>query len=89
MVEIEIGVLRSQCLAALPAVSSSYRRAPLGNERANVSGARIKWMFTAKKARAKWAAPSVNHCCRRYYAVQASPFANSMGVSLPIHKIAV
>lgn len=54
MVEIEIGVLRRQCLdrrigdrAQLQAEVAAWER-----ER-NASGARIRWMFTAAKARAK------------------------------------
>ena len=54
VVEIEIGLLRSQCLdrriagrERLVSESAAWERAR------NVSGARIKWMFTAKKARAK------------------------------------
>ena len=54
MVEIEIGVLRSQCLNRRIATKEQ-----LGSEiaawerRRNASGARINWMFTTEKARAK------------------------------------
>ena len=54
MVEIEIGVLRSQCLdrridtrEQLEAENAAWER------QRNASGARIKWMFTTDKARAK------------------------------------
>jgi hypothetical protein len=54
MVEIEIGVLRSQCLdrridtrEKLEAEIDAWER------QRNASGARIKWMFTTDKARAK------------------------------------
>jgi transposase len=54
MVEIEIGVLRSQCLdrridtrEQLEAETAAWER------QRNASGARIKWMFTTDKARAK------------------------------------
>ncbi|MFL5013288.1 transposase, partial [Rhizobium sp.] len=54
MVEIEIGVLRSQCLdrridlrEQLEAEIDAWER------QRNASGARIKWMFTTEKARAK------------------------------------
>jgi len=54
MVEIEIGVLRGQCLdrriatrAQLVAEIAAWER------QRNASGTRIKWMFTTEKARAK------------------------------------
>jgi hypothetical protein len=54
MVEIEIGVLKSQCLdrrietrARLEAEITAWER-----DR-NASGAQISWMFTTEKARAK------------------------------------
>jgi len=54
MVEIEIGVLRSQCLdrrienkATLIAEISAWER------RRNREKAKIKWMFTTEKAREK------------------------------------
>ena len=56
MVEIEIGVLRSQCLdrriehrAQLIAEIAAWER------QRNASGASIKWMFTTERARAKLA----------------------------------
>jgi transposase len=56
MVEIEIGVLRSQCLdrrienrELMVSEIASWER------QRNQTGARIKWMFTAEKARAKMA----------------------------------
>jgi transposase len=57
VVEIEIGVLRGQCLdqridnrERLAAEIAAWER------QRNASGARIKWMFTSEKARAKWGA---------------------------------
>jgi len=54
MVEIEIGVLRSQCLdrridnrERLVSEIAAWQR------QRNASGARVKWMFTTEKARAK------------------------------------
>ena len=54
MVEIEIGVLRSQCLdrridnrERLASEIAAWQR------QRNASGARVKWMFTTEKARAK------------------------------------
>ena len=54
MVEIEIGVLRSQCLdrriesrASLESEIDAWQR------RRNATGDRINWMFTAEKAREK------------------------------------
>jgi hypothetical protein len=54
MVEIEIGVLRSQCLdwrvdtrEQLASEIATWER------QRNASGARIKWMFTTNKARVK------------------------------------
>ena len=53
MVEIEIGVLRGQCLAeGSPVATSSKPRSPPGSD-GNDSAARIKWMFTTEKARHK------------------------------------
>jgi transposase len=54
MVEIEIGVLRSQCLDRRIATREQLvsEIAAWKRER-NASGARIKWMFTTEKARAK------------------------------------
>jgi transposase len=56
MVEIEIGVLRSQCLDRRIASRSRLQAEIKAWERKrNQSGARIQWMFTAEKARAKMA----------------------------------
>ena len=54
MVEIEIGVLRSQCLDRRIETREQLESeiAAWENQR-NAAGARIKWMFTADKARAK------------------------------------
>jgi transposase len=54
MVEIEIGVLRSQCLDRRIDSKEQLEAEIAGWERQrNASGARIKWMFTTDKARAK------------------------------------
>jgi transposase len=54
MVEIEIGVLRSQCLDRRIATERQLRSEIAAWERQrNASGSRIKWMFTTEKARAK------------------------------------
>jgi transposase len=54
MVEIEIGVLRSQCLDRRIATHAQLVSEIAAWERGrNASGARIKWMFTTAKARAK------------------------------------
>jgi transposase len=54
MVEIEIGVLRSQCLDRRIATREQLVSEIAAWERQrNASGARIKWMFTTDKARAK------------------------------------
>jgi hypothetical protein len=52
MVEIEIGVLRGQCLDRRIASQKQLvsEIAPWERQR-NASGARIKWMFTTEKAR--------------------------------------
>jgi hypothetical protein len=54
MVEIEIGVLRSQCLDRRIA-SHEHLISEIGawERQRNASGARLKWMFTTAKARAK------------------------------------
>ena len=54
MVEIEIGVLRSQCLDRRIDTKEQLESEITAWERQrNVSSARIKWMFTTDKARAK------------------------------------
>ena len=54
MVEIEIGVLRSQCLERRIATKQQLASEIAAWQRKrNASGARIKWMFTTEKARAK------------------------------------
>jgi transposase len=54
MVEIEIGVLRGQCLDRRIDDPKRLRREIAAWERRrNTEGARIKWMFTTDKARAK------------------------------------
>jgi hypothetical protein len=56
MVEIEIGVLKGQCLDRR--IESSDRLIPeidVWQSQRNQSGARINWMFSADKARTKMA----------------------------------
>jgi len=54
MVEIEIGVLRSQCLERRIATKAKLAsEIAAWQQQRNASGACIKWMFTTKKARAK------------------------------------
>jgi transposase len=54
MVEIEIGVLRGQCLDRRIATKEELKSEIAAWQRQrNASGARIKWMFTTEKARAK------------------------------------
>jgi len=56
MVEIEIGVMRSQCLdRRIDNRKLLQREIAVWERQRNQSGARIKWMFTAEKARAKMA----------------------------------
>ena len=54
MVEIEIGVLRGQCLDRRIATQQQLvSEIAAWEKQRNASGARIKWMFTTAKARAK------------------------------------
>jgi hypothetical protein len=54
MVEIEIGVLRGQCLDRHIATKEELKSEIAAWQRQrNASGARIKWMFTTETARAK------------------------------------
>jgi DDE superfamily endonuclease len=54
MVEIEIGVLRSQCLdRRIDNREYLVSEIAVWEQQRNASGARIKWMFTADKARTK------------------------------------
>src|SRR5438045_4795385 len=54
MVEIEIGVLRSQCLnRRIETQEQLVAEIAAWEQQRNASGARIKWMFTTVKARAK------------------------------------
>jgi transposase len=54
MVEIEIGVLRAQCLDRRIATQEQLvSEIAAWEQQRNASGARIKWMFTTAKARAK------------------------------------
>ena len=54
MVEIEIGVLRSQCLdRRIDCRQMLVRGIAAWQRRRTASGARIKWMFSTEQARAK------------------------------------
>ena len=54
MVEIEIGVLRSQCLdRRIESEAHLISEIAAWERQRNASHARIKWMFTTEKARAK------------------------------------
>src|SRR5271166_3220804 len=54
MVEIEIGVLRSQCLdRRIDTKEQLKSEIAVWEKQRNAAGARIKWMFTTEKARAK------------------------------------
>ena len=54
MVEIEIGVLRSQCLDRRIATKKQLAsEIAAWEQQRNAAGARIKWMFTTEKARVK------------------------------------
>ena len=54
MVELEIGVLRGQCLARRIGERAILEREIAAWERRrNAAGARITWLFTTEKARAK------------------------------------
>ena len=54
MVEIEIGVLRSQCLdRRIPDVEALKREVAAWAQRRNASGARIRWFFDLDRARQK------------------------------------
>jgi hypothetical protein len=54
MVEIEIGVLRGQCLdRRIPDVETLRREIAAWQKARNDAGARIRWMFTVERARTK------------------------------------
>ena len=54
MVEIEIGVLRGQCLdRRIDDPKRLLREVTAWERRRNAAHSRIKWMFTTDKARAK------------------------------------
>ena len=54
MVEIEIGVLKGQCLGRRIDTRDLLEREIAAWERnRNAAGARVKWMFTTEQARAK------------------------------------
>src|SRR5215210_4914016 len=64
MVEIEIGVLKGQCLDRRIDTRDLLEREIAAWERnRNAAGARVKWMFTTEQARAKTPRPTRhNHC---------------------------
>ena len=54
MVEIEIGVLAAQCLnRRIAGIEQLAAETAAWEQQRNATGARIKWMFTTEKARAK------------------------------------
>ena len=56
MVEIEIGVLRSQCIdRRIDQKDRLVAEIAAWQHQRNLSGARIKWMFTTERARSKLA----------------------------------
>ena len=56
MVEIEIGVLRSQCIdRRIDQKDRLVAEIAAWQDQRNLSGARIKWMFTTERARSKLA----------------------------------
>jgi hypothetical protein len=56
MVEIEIGVLRSQCLdRRIESQTRLITEVAAWEHQRNSSGARIKWMFSTEQARVKMA----------------------------------
>ena len=56
MVEIEIGVLRGQCLnRRIDNVEQLTQEIAAWEQQRNAAGARINWMFTTNRARAKLA----------------------------------
>ena len=56
MVEIEIGVLRGQCLdRRIESRDRLVAEVAAWEHRRNASGARIKWMFSTEQARVKLA----------------------------------
>jgi hypothetical protein len=56
MVEIEIGVLAAQCLdRRIGSIERLTAETAAWEQQRNAAGARIKWMFTTGKARAKMA----------------------------------
>lgn len=62
MVEIEIGVLRKQCLdRRIESRNTLMREVDAWQQRRNVSQARIKWMFSTEKAREKMARAYPQH----------------------------
>ena len=59
MIEIEIGVLRRQCLARRIDEPSRLRREITAWERQrNAARSRIKWMFTTERPAPKWGEPT-------------------------------
>jgi hypothetical protein len=55
MVEIEIGVLKQQCLSRrIPNREALVREIAVWQAHRNASAARVRWMFTTERARAKF-----------------------------------
>src|SRR5215204_6229006 len=94
MVEIEIGVLRGQCLdrridhpEELKCEIGAWKR------QRNATGARIKWMFTTTKPAARWVAltptrpKSHNHCAEVLAAIFSGGLAPVSLLSLQVLSV--
>lgn len=58
MADIEIGVLRTQCLdCRVPDHATLEREVAAWKQQRNQNGAKINWMFTTGRARARLAYP--------------------------------
>jgi hypothetical protein len=58
MVEIEIGVLATQCLdRRIESIQALVAETAIWEQRRNAAGNRVKWMFPTEKARPRWAKP--------------------------------
>jgi hypothetical protein len=67
MVEIEIGVLRRQCLdRRIDSKQRLVSEVAAWERQRNASRARVKWMFTTEKARAKMGRAYPKHSTNRH-----------------------
>jgi len=79
MVEIEIGVLAAQCLdRRIASIEQVAAETAAWEQQRNATGARVKWMFTTEKARAKMerAYPKLAPTSRRRQRVKSSVMRN-------------